>query len=127
MDELIALHGTRVLLCAVDGPPLGSEADAGDILGAAWGQDATLVAVPVARLGPGFLRLSTRVAGAIAQKFVNYRMQLVILGDIGAALAGSGALRDFVRESNAGRSLWFLADLAALERKLAPPHQSGMM
>ena len=47
------------------------------------------------------------------------RRRVAILGDIGEAVARSAALRDFVRESNRGRHVWFVADRMELERRLA--------
>jgi hypothetical protein len=118
MDRIRTIHGTTVLICGEDGPPLENERDIGTFLGAAWDGDAAMVAIPVARLSPDFFQLSTRLAGEVAQKFVNYRMQLAIIGDISARCAGSKALRDFVHEANRGRALWFLDDLEALQRRL---------
>jgi hypothetical protein len=102
MDMIRELHGTTVLVCAEDGPPLAAERDINDFLGAAWAAEATMVAIPVARLDPAFFQLATRLAGEVAQKFVNYRVRLAIIGDIGAQCAQSKALRDFVYESNPG-------------------------
>lgn len=119
MDMIRKLHGTTVLICAQDGSLLASEHDVGDFLSAAWAADAALVAIPVTRLAPDFFRLTTRIAGDVAQKFVNYRIRLVIVGDISAYCAQSKALRDFVHESNQGPALWFVDDLAALEARLA--------
>jgi hypothetical protein len=59
------------------------------------------------------------VAGEVVQKFVNYRLRLAIVGDLTTHLAVSAALRDFVRESNRGRQLWFVADDAELDARLA--------
>lgn len=120
MDSSLEIRGRRVLLCAEDGPLLASERDIGDFLGAAWAEDADLVVIPVARLSDDFFKLSTRLAGEVAQKFVNYRMQLAIIGDLSRWSAESKALRDFVREANQGQALWFLDDLNALEERLAP-------
>ena len=53
------------------------------------------------------------------QKFVNYGIRAVFVGDVAAPVAASDALRDFIRESNRGRHVWFVADLAELEAKLA--------
>ena len=111
-------HGVRVLECAADGPPLNTDRDAGDLIGEAWAQQAALIAVPVARLGEGFLDLRTRIAGEIIQKFVTYRLRLAIIGDISPWTAGSKALRDFVFESNRGNHVWFVADLEELEARL---------
>ncbi|KRE12317.1 alpha/beta hydrolase [Bosea sp. Root483D1] len=119
MDMIRELHGTNVLICAEDGPLLASERDANDFLGAAWGVEATMVAIPVARIDPAFFQLATRLAGDVAQKFVNYRVRLAIVGDIAAHCAQSKALRDFVYESNRGQALWFVEDIAALDARLA--------
>jgi hypothetical protein len=113
------IAGRRAYVCDAEGPPIASERDATDIVGETLGLEARLVVIPLSRLAPGFLDLKTRLAGEVLQKFVNYRRQVVILGDVAGAVAGSTALRDFVRESNRGKTVWFLPDLAALEAKLA--------
>lgn len=119
MDMIREFHGTIVLICAQDGPKLAAERDINDFLGAAWAAEAQMVAIPIERLDPAFFQLATRLAGEVAQKFVNYRMRLAIVGDISAYNAGSKALRDFVYESNQGQALWFVDDLAALDARLA--------
>lgn len=119
MDMFRELHGTNVLICAEDGPQLASERDANDFLGAAWAAEATMVAIPVARLDPAFFQLATRLASEVAQKYVNYRIRLAVIGNISAQCAGSKALRDFVHESNQGQVLWFVRDIAALDARLA--------
>jgi hypothetical protein len=43
---------------------------------------------------------------------------VAIIGDIEAHPAASSALRDFVRESNAGRHVWFLPDQDELDARL---------
>lgn len=118
-DTTRSFSGVVAWLCDPDGPALDGERAATDIIGDAFGSGARLIVVPLARLGPGFLTLSTRVAGEVIQKFVNYSFQLAFVGDITEAVAASDALRDFVRESNRGRHVWFLADLNALEAKLS--------
>ncbi len=118
-DEIRSVAGQAVLLCAPDGPRLSSEADALDLVGSLWGQEVDWLALPKARLGEDFLKLRTGLAGAVIQKFVNYRVRLAIVGDVSAETAESAALGDFVRESNAGDRVWFVPDLAALETRLA--------
>lgn len=113
------LAGERAFVCADDGPLLGSERDAADLVGETLGADARLIVIPVRRLSAGFFELRTRLAGEMLQKFVNYRRRVAILGDISAQVEGSDALRDFVRESNRGQWVWFVPDLESLERKLA--------
>lgn len=106
-------------MCGADGEPVRGEREATDLLGNAFHHGAAWVAVPVERLTDDFFRLRTRVAGDIVQKFVNYRIGLAVLGDVSHHVARSTALRDFVRESNRGGQLWFLADLAELRARLA--------
>ncbi|MGO4409187.1 MULTISPECIES: DUF4180 domain-containing protein [unclassified Brevundimonas] len=120
MDDAIrVLAGWPVFVCASDGPRLEGEADALDLMGRLWGLEADWVAVPTSLLAEDFLRLRTGVLGAVVQKFVNYRLKLAVVGDIAAPAAASEALRDFVREANAGDHVWFVADLAELEQRLA--------
>jgi hypothetical protein len=114
------LHGVRVLRCTPDGPPLDGEQAALDLIGDAMGHDAELVAVPVERVADEFFRLRSGIAGAVMQKFVNYRVRLAVVGDLTRHLAGSTALRDFVHETNQGGHIWFLADDDALDARLRP-------
>jgi hypothetical protein len=116
--RIAEVAGVSAYVCDPVGPAL-DERLASDILGETFAADVRLVVIPTSRLSPAFLDLKTRLAGDLLQKFVNYRRHVVILGDLSAALAGSGALRDFVRESNRGRSIWFVADLAELEGRLS--------
>lgn len=116
--QSLTLNGTRVFLCDADGPPIAGDREAADLVGEAFGADAAVIAIPLTRLTPDFLRLGAGLAGAILQKLVNYRFQVAILGEVNDAVAASDALRDFVRESNRGRTVWFLSDLAALEAGL---------
>lgn len=116
-DEIVELAGVPVLVCDADGPSIATEQDALDVIGAAL-SGAEIVAVPVGRLDERFFTLRTRVAGGIMQKFVNYRLRLVIVGDIAAYTAGSTALRDLVTESNRGKQIWFVDDLDALVTRL---------
>ena len=114
------LHGVRVLRCTPDGPLLDGEQAALDLIGDAMGYEAELVALPVERVADEFFRLGSGVAGAVLQKFVNYRVRLAVVGDLSRHLAESSALRDFVHETNHGGHIWFLADEDALAARLQP-------
>jgi hypothetical protein len=107
-----------MLRIEAEGQPLRSEQDALDLVGATFGTGEDTVVVPVERLHTDFFDLRTGVAGAFVQKLVNYRLRLVVLGDISEHLARSGALTDWVRESNRRGELWFVADEAELQRRL---------
>lgn len=103
-----------------DGEPLRGEADALDLIAAAWAAGAAWVAVPVHRLHDDFFRLRTGVAGEMAQKFVNYRLGLAIVGDVSRHAAAGSAFPAWVHESNRGTHLWFVDDLAELAARLGP-------
>lgn len=119
MTEVVTLRsGVPVLLCDREGDPIAGAQDAVDLVGAAYGR-ADIVAVPVDRLDRRFFDLATGCAGEIMQKFVTYQTRLVVVGDITAATAASAALRALVHESNQGRQVWFVADLAELDARLA--------
>ena len=113
------LHGVRVFECPVEGPPLRDDHDALAVIGEAMAQGARLIVVPARRLTPDFFQLRTAVAGAMLQKFVNYRLRLAIIGDFSAFAANSSALRAFIQESNRGGAIWFLANAGELENRLA--------
>ncbi|WP_323122277.1 DUF4180 domain-containing protein [Burkholderia alba] len=117
-DEVLRIGDESVLIYAEHGPAIADERDAGDLIAAAWNCGAAWVAIPTARLAPEFFRLRTGVAGALLQKFVNYRLRVVIVGDLTDRVAERTAWRDFVLESNQGRTVWFVRDRAALLSRL---------
>jgi len=94
---------------STSGPQIASEADVLDIIGQLYGTGHDTVVIPVARLSPDFFRLGTGLAGAALQKFTNYQLKVVIIGDISAYTGKSAPLRDFVRESNRGGQIRFVA------------------
>jgi hypothetical protein len=107
MTEVLGWGDERVLVCEPDGPAIDTPRAATDLIGEALFAGASVLAVPVARLGPAFFQLRTGLAGEIAQKAVNYRLKLAVIGDISRHLAASNALRDWLREANRGREIWF--------------------
>ncbi len=113
-----AVAGVRVLIVDPEGPAIATERDGTGLIGDAMGEGADWLAIPVARLSDDFLKLSTGLAGAILQKAVNYRVNVAVVGDIAAKTAASKPLHDFVGESNRGRHVWFVRDLADLRARL---------
>ncbi|HSK60326.1 MAG TPA: DUF4180 domain-containing protein [Actinomycetospora sp.] len=112
-------HGVRVLLLPDDGPAIATETDAMDVVGQALGEGADVVAVPVTRLTPEFTNLASGVAGAVVQKFVTYRLRLVVVGSLDHLGESAGPVADWVREADRGRELWFVADLDELDERLS--------
>ena len=70
--------------------------------------DCQTIVINKAAITDDFFNLSTGVAGEVAQKFVNYRFRLAIIGDFSGYT--SKPLHDFIYESNRGRHLLFLSD-----------------
>jgi hypothetical protein len=115
--ELRDVGSVRTLICAPDGPKLRNDRDAVDLIGEALHSGASCVAIPVERFEDDFFRLRTGAAGAIVQKFVQYRRRLAIVGDVSQHSAASTAFADFVREANRGRDIWFVRDMTELETR----------
>jgi hypothetical protein len=110
--------GSGIIRLPLDGPPLATGQDALDAIGEAWGSDASTIVVPASRFDEAFFDLRTGVLGELTQKFVNYRIRLVVLGDVTAFVQASDAFRDYVRETNAGDQVWFVADETELAARL---------
>ena len=64
-----------------------------------------------------FFDLSTRLAGEILQKFVDYHIKIAVVGDFSKYTSTS--LRDFIYESNNGRHVFFLTDEKQAVQKLS--------
>jgi len=97
---------------------LGGELSAPDVIGEAWEADPDIIVVPVGRLAPGFLDLSTRIAGEVFQKMEQYGRRLVVLGDIEAQVGSSRSLHDFVYETNRRGHHLFVPDHESLIARL---------
>jgi hypothetical protein len=63
-----------------------------------------------ANITPDFFDLKTRLAGEILQKFVNYLIQVAIVGNF--TDVKSESLRAFIIESNRGKQICFANDFA---------------
>jgi len=62
-----------------------------------------------------FFILSTKIAGEILQKIINYQFKLAIVGDF--LVYDSKSLRDFIYESNKGNAIFFVSSVEdAIER-----------
>ena len=64
-----------------------------------------------------FFDLSTRIAGEILQKFINYHVKIAIVGDFSSYKSNS--LKDFIYESNKGKNIFFLPDEKLAVEKLS--------
>jgi len=117
-SQIHTLSGIRVLELESFGPPIGSERDAVGLVGQAAENKAEMVALPSKRLALSFFELKNRVAGEMIQKFSIYGVRVAIVGDVSAAIQSSCSFRDFVRESNRGKAIWFVANIEELKERL---------
>ncbi|WP_028544407.1 DUF4180 domain-containing protein [Paenibacillus taiwanensis] len=70
-----------------------------------------------------FFKLSTRLAGDILQKFINYHVKVAIIGDFSAY--SSENFKDFIYESNKGKDLFFLPNETQALQKLSTGSSSS--
>jgi hypothetical protein len=69
--------------------------------------DSGKIVLDKSAIHPDFFVLSTRLAGEILQKCVNYQVRLAIVGDYSGYT--SKPLKDFIYESNRGRHCCFVS------------------
>lgn len=87
-----------------------------DLFGNIYYQGYDAMILREENLTDAFFDLKTKLAGEVLQKFSNYRMRLAIIGnwtDI-----SSKSLQDFIRESNAGKQINFVASVEEAIAKL---------
>jgi hypothetical protein len=114
--DIVKLGGHSIVLV---GEQLSAHpALANDLIALAWENDARVVAVRVEDLPQEAFALRSGLLGEMAQKFANYRLQLVVIGDVAGYQADSKAFRDYVYETNQGDTLWFLHDMTTLQARL---------
>ncbi|WP_410222344.1 DUF4180 domain-containing protein [Pedobacter sp.] len=81
--------------------------DGTDLLGNLYYQGYDKVILHEENIHPQFFDLKTKMAGEILQKFVNYKIRLIIVGNF--AKYNSKSLNDFIYESNKGKAVNFLS------------------
>ena len=80
-------------------------------------QDFDKIIIHEKNITVDFFDLKTGIAGEILQKFSNYRVRLVIVGDF-IQYPGK-SIKDFIYESNNGRQVNFLDSLEEAVDKLS--------
>lgn len=85
---------------------INNHEDGLDLLGNVYYQGFDKVILHSENIAPDFFDLKNGMAGEILQKFSNYRVRLVIVGDFSAFTKQS--IIDFIHESNQGKQVNFL-------------------
>lgn len=70
--------------------------------------DCDRIIINKSAISEDFFDLSTKLAGDILQKYINYQMKIAIVGDF--SVYNSKSLRDFIYECNNGKDIFFLQD-----------------
>ncbi len=79
------------------------------MMSVAWLSEAQRIVLRKEHLSEDFFDLSTKLAGGILQKAVNYKVKLAVVGDFSSYT--SKAWKDFVRECNAGQDFCFVENI----------------
>ena len=91
--------------------------DGKDVMGDIYYQGYDRLIVHEKNIHPDFFDLKTKMAGEILQKFSNYKVRLIIVGDF--SNYQSRSLKDFIFESNKGKSVNFLSSIEEALAKLS--------
>ena len=104
--EFREIADTGIIEVVAEGIVINTIDDGTDLVGNAYYQGYEKLIINKENITPDFFDLKTKLAGEILQKFSNYRVRLVILGDF--SKVESNSLQDFIRESNKGKLVNFL-------------------
>lgn len=118
MANITEINGHRMLTVEDTDAVLATVRDFTNLIGDAMSEDLRIVAIPSDRMGDNFYRLRTGVAGEVLQKLVNYQMKLAVIGDVSTWVTESNAFRDLLIELDRGTDVLFVADEAALAKRL---------
>ncbi|XRG76929.1 DUF4180 domain-containing protein [Rossellomorea sp. GAMAL-10_SWC] len=101
-------NGHIIAIANVDSVILMDEQSALDlIMTISYDHQSNRIALNKEAISEDFFNLSTKLAGAVLQKFVNYSIKFAIIGDFSSYT--SKALKDFVYECNKGKNVFFVS------------------
>lgn len=91
--------------------------DGSDLLGNLYYADYDRIVLHERNINPVFFDLRSGFAGAILQKFSNFRVRLIVVGDY--EKYESSSLKQFIFESNKGKQINFLDSLPEALKRLS--------
>lgn len=103
------INNTAIAEVVSQGIVINNIEDGIDLLGNVYYQGFDKMILYEKNLTTEFFDLKTKMAGEILQKFSNYRMRLIIVGDF--TKYDSKSLKDFIFESNNGRMVNFVGSV----------------
>ena len=104
------IDNTKVAEIITDKVILRATEDGLDLLGNLYYQGFDKIIIHEKNITPEFFDLRTKIAGEILQKFAQYQMPLIIVGDF--SKYKSKSLNDFIFESNKSQQINFIKDLS---------------
>ena len=104
------IEDTKVAEIITDKVILRSTEDGLDLLGNLYYPGFDKIIIHEKNITPEFFDLKTKIAGEILQKFAQYQMPLIIVGDF--SKYKSKSLNDFIFESNKSQQINFIKDLS---------------
>ena len=104
------IDNTKMAEIITDKVILRSTEDGLDLLGNLYYQGFDKIIIHEKNITPEFFDLKTKIAGEILQKFAQYQMPLIIVGDF--SKYKSKSLNDFIFESNKSQQINFIKDLS---------------
>lgn len=104
------IEDTKMAEIITDKVILRSTEDGLDLLGNLYYQGFDKIIIHEKNITPEFFDLKTKIAGEILQKFAQYQMPLIIVGDF--SKYKSKSLNDFIFESNKSQQINFIKDLS---------------
>ncbi|WP_249660396.1 DUF4180 domain-containing protein [Lysinibacillus fusiformis] len=105
--KITEVNGQKIALVHEDTILLKDEQSALDfIMTTSYETGSNRLALNKEAISEDFFNLSTKLAGNILQKFVNYHIKLAIIGDF--SVYSSKALKDFIYECNKGNHIFFV-------------------
>lgn len=105
--SIVTASGHTIAAPLTDEVVITTAQDALDLMATTQHQGANVVMLSEKNITPDFFDLKTGIAGEILQKYSNYQMKLVIIGDFDRF--NSQSLRAFMLESNRGNLIAFVA------------------
>ena len=115
--ELRRIDDTGIVEVIANDVIIKTAQDGLDLLGDAYYQGYDKMILHMKSIIPSFFDLKNGLAGEILQKFSNYRVRLVVVGDF--SKFDSKSLNDFIRESNNGKLINFLQSKDEAIRRLS--------
>jgi len=105
--EVITQYGIPVAVVSSSDPLIFDTQSALDLaMTVQYDTGCNRIALRKEHITEDFFDLSTRLAGDVLQKYVNYRVKVAIIGDFSGYT--SRALRSFIYESNCGKDVFFV-------------------